>query len=578
MVFLSALFSVSCCKKADTTNSSAISKTSVQNTALSHKNTNQYQVKDSLPITSSNGQQLPRYSQDPVEKGRVLIEDAEKQLNAGRYYESEKILFNVLSFYEIANDTEISFKAYYLLGQTYKGLNDFNHAFYYLNKAEKIADKQIYKVKTWIDIAGVYIGRQDFKKALSVLSASKDYKFSKENILLKADYLDKTGYALYKTNDVSGLDNLKEALEIRMREKCNTGIVESSLHLSEFYKDTDPTLSKDYAENAYSKAKEINNLFMTKDALALLIHHDEGPLLKNYINEYLTLEDAIINDWFKATQQYPKILSEYREKVNENLKLKNETTQKALLLQESKYKNKLLLISLIFSFLSSVLLYFLIRSKHRREKLLESYATETRISKKVHDEIANEIYNTLNYTSTHDIHTAEKKDKVISSLNKIYSLTRNISRESSSIDIGPLFPMQLKSMLAEYRTDNVNIIIKGLGTIDWKEINDTKKIATYRCLQELMVNMKKHSDASLVIIDFKTENNKLLIKYSDNGVGIKKNKIILKNGLQNVENRMESLNGSVTFDLTPRKGFHLTLNYPVYQHYVQKSFNSRRHR
>jgi len=71
-------------------------------------------------------------------------------------------------------------------------------------------------------------------------------------------------------------------------------------------------------------------------------------------------------------------------------------------------------------------------------------------------------------------------------------------------------------------------------------------------LQELMTNMRKHSAATLVVLKFKQENNKLTIEYTDNGLGCELKKQV---GLKNTETRMESINGSIIFDSRINKGF-----------------------
>jgi len=82
-------------------------------------------------------------------------------------------------------------------------------------------------------------------------------------------------------------------------------------------------------------------------------------------------------------------------------------------------------------------------------------------------------------------------------------------------------------------------------------------------LQELLVNMKKHSQCSLVVISFKKIENKLQIDYSDNGLGSTFDKINSRNGLQNVENRILAINGTITFDTKPEKGFKTSFKIPI---------------
>jgi len=69
-----------------------------------------------------------------------------------------------------------------------------------------------------------------------------------------------------------------------------------------------------------------------------------------------------------------------------------------------------------------------------------------------------------------------------------------------------------------------------------------------------MVNMKKHSEANLVVIKFETDPKSILINYTDNGKGCEKTEM-LKNGLQNMENRIQAVKGTINFDTEPGKGF-----------------------
>ena len=232
-------------------------------------------------------------------------------------------------------------------------------------------------------------------------------------------------------------------------------------------------------------------------------------------------------------------------------------------LEVSKDNNKILTLALVASVFSSVLLFYQLTQRHRRERLLDTYAAETRLSKKIHDEIANELYTALHYIESEEVLSGVRKEKLIEQLDNIYLMTRNISRENNDIDTGLRFPGQLKLMLGTYSDTNVNVIVKGIIKINWDKIESTKKIATYRVLQELMVNMSKHSRATVVLLDFSIDRAKVKIVYSDNGVGACCKTLKSKNGLQNVENRMVSIGGNISFDTKAEKGFHITLIYPL---------------
>ncbi|MHA3786580.1 sensor histidine kinase [Flavobacterium hauense] len=238
-----------------------------------------------------------------------------------------------------------------------------------------------------------------------------------------------------------------------------------------------------------------------------------------------------------------------------------------LLLQISHNHRMLLCLSLTFTVCCSLLVYFLVKAKHKRERFMEGYLTEIRIAKKVHDEIANEIYGTINYLISEKELTNEARKQLISKLDDIYLLTKNISRETNNIETGYDYPEHLKLMLTGYAGDTINVIIKGMAEINWNNVNPIKKIATYRSLQELMVNMKKHSGATLVIIDFSLHGKKLEITYTDNGCGATKEQLFSKSGLLNIENRMNSIDGQAIIEEEAEKGFHVMLHYPAYTAY-----------
>jgi len=116
-------------------------------------------------------------------------------------------------------------------------------------------------------------------------------------------------------------------------------------------------------------------------------------------------------------------------------------------------------------------------------------------------------------------------------------------------------------MLSTYNSNDTNVIINGIEKVNWETIDDIKKVTIQRVLQELMVNMKKHSEAPVVVLKFENSANTVVINYTDNGKGCEKNQII-KNGWQNMENRILSIKGTITFDSEPEKGFKVKITLP----------------
>jgi len=199
-----------------------------------------------------------------------------------------------------------------------------------------------------------------------------------------------------------------------------------------------------------------------------------------------------------------------------------------------------------------IFIIILMRAKAKKQRLLVVYTTETRISKKVHDEIANDLYQVMTTIQA----TSPSIEVLLDDLEGIYIKTRDISKENTLIDMDQNFDNVLKDLLLTYQSSSTTITTLNCEKINWNKISDTKKHSVYRVLQELMTNMKKHSKASNVLVSFSYMRQKLQIIYRDNGVGCNLQK---HTGLQNAENRIKAIEGTITFDSNPNNGFQVTL-------------------
>ena len=72
-----------------------------------------------------------------------------------------------------------------------------------------------------------------------------------------------------------------------------------------------------------------------------------------------------------------------------------------------------------------------------------------------------------------------------------------------------------------------------------------------------MTNMRKHSEATVVVISAKQVGNTVQIAYVDNGKG---GPITKGNGLRNVENRIHSVNGTIIFDINQNQGIKVKMS------------------
>mgnify|MGYP002385091019 FL=1 len=480
------------------------------------------------------------------------------------YYGAETTATAALACLKNSGEESYLVAVYNYLGMSYKQLFNYENALKYYSKAYEITKDSLSKDAVMNNIALIYMDQKEYAKAIKILRGLVFKKRSDTDIEFKAKAMDNLGYSYFLSGDKRGHEYMLQSLRLKDSIKDEFGLLASCLHLSEYYLNQNPKTARNYAERAYSLANKLKNTDDKLDAIKFLSKTAASKQESDRLfSEYTKLNDSIRVVRQKAKNQFAKVRYDSKQAEEDLLKYQAENAENKLKAEKAKRRNELLLLTISFLVLVGVLFYRLLKSRHEKEKFQEAYNTETRIAKKVHDELANDVYNAMTFASTQNLERPEKKEALIHSLDSVYLRTRDISRENSPIELGENFPNQLKIMLSEYQNQSLNVLIKDIDSIDWMKIDENKKLVTYRVLQELMVNMKKHSQATLAVIDFSSTDKKIQIQYSDNGIGMPFGKTILKNGLQNVENRIKSIRGTLIFDIQTNRGVKLSFGYPV---------------
>lgn len=481
-----------------------------------------------------------------------------QQIN-GDYYGSKETLTEALPF--IRKDYNYSASINNYFGIADKELSLYDDAVYYYKEALKNASGKVIQQAPLNNIAVVYIKQKKYDRAITVLESILDTKVLEDSKFIKgkARVLDNLGYAYFKkgVND-KGLQLMNKSLELRKQIDDSYGSIESYLHLAEYFAETDRQKSNQYAQSAYAIATKFNSIDERLKALSLLIANDADT---KYAQKYITLNDSIIKIRNNFKNKFAKIKYDSKKEKDENQKLRLEKAEDLVSLQKAEYQKFVLLI--IFALLIPLVIvyrrYYL--NKHRIEKIQTSYDTEKRISKKIHDELANDVFHAITFAETQPLATANTKENLLQKLDDIYARVRGISRENNDIDTGANYSATLKEMLSTYNSSTTNVIVNNIEKINWEAVDEIKKVTIYRVLQELMVNMKKHSQAPVVMVKFDSNAKALLIDYVDKGKGCTKEKII-KNGLQNMENRIMTIKGTIIFDTEPDNGFRVKISTP----------------
>lgn len=486
----------------------------------------------------------------------------------GDFIASELLLTKTLPYLKKIKKPRFAANIYGHFADNYYYTYDYNNSLFYQRKALHLKTSTYRKIVVLNGMCLNFIKQKKYKLSekilLSLLKIRPDYTEVKEiNATEYARILDNLGICYIEQGKPVSLEYFQKSLAINLELKNYNQLTYNYKHLSEYYQKPNPSIAKYYGEKAYNLATRLKNTKNKIQSLDLIIRSSEGNDLKKYTQIFIALVDSANEATLKAKNQFARIKYDSKQDRFENLQLKSQKAQNELQLERQQKRNLVSYVIILFTTGLSLLLYFYLTSKGRKEKNNEILKSEMRISKKLHDELANDVYETLSFAQRKDLEHRENKEHFINNLDILYSKTRKISKENSTIATNEFYEIALKEMISEFKTPHVNILLNGLDAIDWNQIDKNKKITLYRVLQELFLNMKKHSNATLVSTIFKVNANNLTIIYTDNGIGISDNELIFKNGLQNVENRIKIINGTITFGNNPTKGFKLSFSFPL---------------
>lgn len=494
---------------------------------------------------------------DSVGAGKSLVNMAIIQHNNGDYYGSIETSLEANKLLKNENDSIVKSTLasnYNNMAISSSFLKNYNESVDFYKKALRFSndDKNRYVYNNNIGDAFILLGKyKEAKKYLEIALLTKDsLTYAKAlNNLARAKFLEDKTY--------NALPELNKALRIRQDKENLEGQNSSFSTLADFYLDKDPEKSLFFAQKLLETAEKINIPEDQINALQRLISLDPSNYLKNF-KKLTAINDNTQSARNKAKNQFAVVRYDVEQKnaENQNLKLKD-------------VENKINIIYLSFglgiSALTLIVGYFWnekrkksIRQEKEQEKQLEVKNTQLKMSKKVHDVVANGIYQVMTKIENQNNFN---KEHALDELEFVYEKSRDISYENTDSH-DEKFNEKISKLVASFKNDEINTFTVGNQEETWESVTKPTQTEIYQIIRELLVNMKKHSEANNVVFKFEKINNLININYADNGIGIS-DELIFKNGLSNTVSRIENINGKITFETKTEKGLKVNISFPV---------------
>tara|TARA_R110001606_G_scaffold115362_1_gene243425 strand:- start:2525 stop:4270 length:1746 start_codon:yes stop_codon:yes gene_type:complete len=505
-------------------------------------------LKDSAFYYYNKSKKMYFQQKDSLQLGKSLFQLSLLESSFGSYHESDSSAVQTLKFLN-GREVNIIAATYNCLAINSKERFLYEDAITYYEKALEFTETKKSKIKYKNNIAILYKDFGDYPKSISIFQdLLKDTIVSK---ITEGRVVDNLAYTKWLQNSKKNvLQDLLLANSMKQKIKDDFGLIASYSHLSDYHIKNNKRQSLFYAKKMYEVAKKEKATNGLLEAIDKILSLETPKNSIKYYKESIQLRDSLQDATTKRQYKFAKIKYTYEEQEKQKFKFKTLAAENKLIAEQENNQKKNIVIFLML--LTSGFIFYIYRRKqqHKKRVLRETYNTETRIAKKLHDELGNDVFNVLTKVQNSKFKTSE----IVNYLDKIYLQTRAISHENDVVETGEKFDAFFRSLVANYISDDCKVILKDLNVLNLNEISDEKQIVVYRVFNELFVNMKKHSKASLVLVSCKRVKNQIEMMYTDNGIGFVENNIVFKNGLKNMEIRIKKIKGTVSFENKPDLG------------------------
>lgn len=498
---------------------------------------------------------------DSVGVAESLINMAITQADFGDYYGSQETSTQAIEYLNLKDSSQHA-----LLGMVY---NNLSNVYTSLKDTEKAIESNQLAIQYTSsptnrkvyenNLASTYIANQEYEKASEILKELVSHADS--NSIDYARFL--TNYARAKSHldtEYKLLPVLKKAMQIRRKNKDPWGLNSSYSHIANYYKERNKDSALFYSMQQFDIAKTIKNPDAQMDALQRVLELSVLEENRPFLEKYHQIQDSVEIARLTAKNQFALIRYEVEKSKTNNLKLSNEIAEK-------QYRLNLMRVLLVGLIIVAALSSFYFLNWHKRRKQRMELEAENRVkesqlktSRKVHDVVANGIYRVMAELENRD---DVNREELLDRLEILYDKSRDISYEVEDLGMGDIpFHLTISELLKSFANEERTVLIAGNEEATWDRLNAVQKDNLEQVLQELMVNMQKHSKAQEVIVRFDYEGNILHIYYKDDGIGLSESPKY-GNGFMNTENRINLLKGTLTFEKNNNSGLGIHISIPI---------------
>jgi two-component system sensor histidine kinase UhpB len=497
------------------------------------------------------------------------------------------------------------------IGQLYILKNHMENALFHLQKsvgyAESTQNSRLLG-SSYSGMAAYYNKMGNYSEALNFYSkAISIFEKSDNKPLLSRLYVAAANAAKEVKDTTSASAYYRKALDYSMQLKNKENISNAYEKLSVYYQEQNqPDLALKYYKNYVSyrdsisstsnsaKIEEIRTQYETEKKDNEILRLQTGQRIKDLqiekqnamiagnLAEAKRIQNEI--DLLAQTQALNDLKIKQQQEDLEKQTLISKTKEQELLLaqqqqeindrklmEQHQFRNFLMGGILVLLILGGILFnrYKLQKKLEQQEALL---AVRNHIARDLHDKVGSTLTGIKILSEVSAKTMNQNSDKTLSFIQQITEQTKSIQQEMSDI-VWAINPnndkienlvVRMREYVAQtLEPKNVEIHMNVDKNVLDYNLNMNSRKEFFLIFREAINNIAKHSEAQKVeiLVEKNAGNIKMLIR--DDGKGMDVNKETSSNGLKNMKERSQLLNGHLTFQSEEQNGTSMELEFPA---------------
>ncbi|WP_281637015.1 tetratricopeptide repeat-containing sensor histidine kinase [Flavobacterium marginilacus] len=526
---------------------------------------------------------------DNYNLAKTQISKANLRYHENDIFDSEITVFKALKSLKEIKANDLLYESYNLLGILYNEREEYNKALEFHRKAlATLIDQSIpaefqSKATSLNNMGYVYLNLKNYKLAKSNFEeALKQKNLFIEKTTLYAMLLDNLAYAKFKLKEKKELPDLfYKALKIRDSLNITSGIIINKTHLSEYYAFQKDTLKAiQYAKQALALSRSTKRLRSILETLKQMGVVDPKNA-STYSKEYILINDRLQKIERKIGEKFTRIEYETDEIKVENTNLEGQNKKLLLffggfvilalllyVINNQKVKQRELLFIQQQQQANAEIYNLLINQQNTIEK--NNIKEKKRVARELHDGVLGRMFgvriNLDGLNKLKDDSGIEMRLNYLTELKNIEQdireISHNLNREKSEL-INNFVAIVTNLFEEQKKTFSTKFLAHVDPSIKWDSIDNIVKINIYRILQESLQNCNKYANATKIKVEFRKQNDNLVLKISDDGLGYNVNRTKKGIGLQNIKTRTIECEGTLEIKSKKGEGTSITIIIPI---------------